>query len=141
MEGKRMALLNAVNTATQAVVANGFIAYTATNVKQGCGIRFNDGSNTISLKGNGIYLVEVNADVVPTNAGLISMQLLKNNVVVPAAKATVTGVASSTSSLSFSTLIKVPCSCNCVDNTANLQVQLTALANVTNASIVVVRIA
>ena len=136
-----MALLNAVNTATQAVVANGFITYTATNVKQGCGIRFNDGSNTISLKGNGIYLVEVNADVVPTNAELISMQLLKNNVVVPAAKATVTGVASSTSSLSFSTLIKVPCSCNCVDNTANLQVQLTALANVTNASIVVVRIA
>ena len=136
-----MALLNAVNTATQAVVANGFIAYTATNVKQGCGIKFNDGSNTISLKDNGIYLVEVNADVVPTNAGLISMQLLKNNVVVPAAKATVTGVASSTSSLSFSTLIKVPCSCNCVDNTANLQVQLTALANVTNASIVVVRIA
>ena len=136
-----MALLNAVNTATQAVVANGFIAYTATNVKQGCGIKFNDGSNTISLKGNGIYLVEVNADVVPTNAELISMQLLKNNVVVPAAKATVTGVASSTSSLSFSTLIKVPCSCNCVDNTANLQVQLTALANVTNVSIVVVRIA
>lgn len=136
-----MALLNAVNTATQAVVADGFIAYTATNVKQGCGISYNDGSNTISLKGNGIYLVEVNADVVPTNAGLISMQLLKNNVVVPAAKATVTGVASSTSSLSFSTLIKVPCSCNCVDNTANLQVQLTALANVTNASIVVVRIA
>lgn len=136
-----MALLNAVNTATQAVVANGFIAYTATNVKQGCGIKFNDGSNTISLKGNGIYLVEVNADVIPTNAELISMQLLKNNVVVPAAKATVTGVASSTSSLSFSTLIKVPCSCNCVDNTANLQVQLTALANVTNASIVVVRIA
>ena len=136
-----MALLNAVNTATQAVVANGFIAYTATNVKQGCGISYNDGSNTISLKGNGIYLVEVNADVIPTNAGLISMQLLKNNVVVPAAKATVTGVASSTSSLSFSTLIKVPCSCNCVDNTANLQVQLTALANVTNASIVVVRIA
>ena len=136
-----MALLNAVNTATQAVVANGFIAYTATNVKQGCGIRFNDGSNTISLKGNGVYLVEVNADVVPTNAGLISMQLLKNNVVVPVAKATVTGTASSTSSLSFSTLIKVPCSYNCVDNTANLQVQLTALANVTNASIVVVRIA
>lgn len=136
-----MALLNAVNTATQAVVENGFIVYTATNVKQGCGIRYNDGSNTISLKGNGIYLVEVNADVIPTNAGLISMQLLKNNVVVPAAKATVTGVASSTSSLSFSTLIKVPCSCNCVDNTANLQVQLTALANVTNASIVVVRIA
>ena len=136
-----MALLNAVNTATQAVVANGFIAYTATNVKQGCGIKFNDGSNTISLKGNGIYLVEVNADVVPTNAELISMQLLKNNVVVPAAKATVTGVASSTSSLSFSTLIKVPCSCNCVDNTANLQVQLTALANVTNASITVVRVA
>ena len=136
-----MALLNAVNTATQAVVANGFIAYTATNVKQGCGIRYIDGSNTISLKDNGIYLVEVNADVVPTNAELISMQLLKNNVVVPAAKATVTGVASSTSSLSFSTLIKVPCSCNCVDNTANLQVQLTALANVTNASIVVVRVA
>lgn len=136
-----MALLNAVNTATQAVVENGFIVYTATNVKQGCGISYNDGSNTISLKGNGIYLVEVNADVIPTNAGLISMQLLKNNVVVPAAKATVTGVASSTSSLSFSTLIKVPCSCNCVDNTANLQVQLTALANVTNASIVVVRIA
>lgn len=136
-----MALLNAVNTATQAVVENGFIVYTATNVKQGCGIRYNDGSNTISLKDNGIYLVEVNADVVPTNAGLISMQLLKNNVVVPAAKSTVTGTASSTSSLSFSTLIKVPCSCNCVDNTANLQVQLTALANVTNASIVVVRIA
>lgn len=136
-----MALLNAVNTATQAVVANGFIDYTIANVKQGCGIKFNEGSNTVSLKANGIYLVEVNADVIPTNAGLISIQLLKNSVLVPGAEATVTGVASSTASLSFTTLIKVPCSCNCVDNTANLQVQLTALANVTNASITVVRVA
>lgn len=136
-----MALLNAVNTAIQAVVADGFITYTATNVKQGCGIKFNEGSNTVSLKANGIYLVEVNADVIPTNAGIISIQLLKNSVLVPGAKATVAGVASSTASLSFTTLIKVPCSCNCVDNTANLQVQLTALANVTNASITVVRVA
>ena len=105
-----MALLNAVNTATQAVVENGFIVYTATNVKQGCGIRYNDGSNTISLKDNGIYLVEVNADVVPTNAELISMQLLKNNVVVPTTIATVTGAANLSSCWSFSTLVKVPCS-------------------------------
>lgn len=139
-----MAVLNTVNTASQTVLADGFLALATNEVKQGCNCRIVHvaGSNTIELNGAGVYLVTVNADVVPTDAGLITMQLLRNGVVVNGAEATVTGVAATVENMSFTTLVRVLC-CSCpdvVNNQANLQIQLTAPATVTNVSATVVRV-
>lgn len=137
-----MALLNAVNTASQTLVANGLVNYTTNTVFKNCGITHVAGSNTVSLKRAGVYLVTVNADVVPTAAGLVSLQLLDNNVLVPGAKGSFTGTAGDTENVSFTTLVRVLKSCaGVIDNTANLQVQVTAGVTLTNANISVVQVA
>lgn len=47
----------------------------------------------MTLKGRiqGLYLVTLNADITPTAAGDIGLNLLRNGVAVPGAEATVTG--------------------------------------------------
>lgn len=136
-----MAFLNTINTISQDILADGLIVFDSNKVKQGCKINHFAGSNAIELIGAGVYLVTVNADVIPTDAGLISMQLLRNGDLVDGALATVTGVAGETANLSFTTLVKVLKSCPCIiDNNATLQVQLTAPASVTNASATLVRV-
>lgn len=139
-----MALLNTVNVTSQDVLADGLLTFETNAVKGGCGcqIRHIARSNTIELNGAGVYLVTVNADVAPTGAGLISMQLLRNGAVVPGALASVTGVAATTENLSFTTLVRVLHTCpNVIYNEASLQVQLTAPATVTNVSATVVKVA
>lgn len=94
------------------------------------------------LCGEGIYLVEVNVDAVPTVAGLYSIKLVNNGVDVNGAEASVTGVAGDTDNLSFTTLIRVakPCACN-PNVGASLQVQVDTAITLTNASMTVVKVA
>ena len=137
-----MATLNTVNTESQSILANGFLAFATNRVSTGhCEIIHPAGSNTIELRGAGVYLVTVNADIAPTEAGLITMQLLRSGFVVNGAEATVTGVAAETENLSFTTLIRVFRPCPAMENEASLQVQLTAPATVTNASATIVKVA
>ena len=141
-----MAYLNAINSVTQTVVADGYLVYD-TKAVSGCssccsqGILFTAGSNTITLRKAGTYLVTVNANVTPTAAGDISLRLVKNGVAVPGASATATGVAVTTFPASFTTLIKVLPSCKAINNVASLQVQLTATGTVTSTSFTAVKIA
>ena len=138
-----MATLNTINTESQTILANGFLTFATNEVRSGCGceIVHTAGSNTIELRGAGIYLVTVNADIAPTGAGLITMQLIRNNLVVSGAEASVTGTAAGVENLSFTTLIKVLRSCPVIENQANLQVQLTAPATVSNVSMTIVKVA
>lgn len=138
-----MATLNTINAESQAILADGFMTFATNQVRTGCGceIVHTAGSNTIELRGAGVYLVTVNADVAPTGAGLITMQLVRNTLAVSGAEASVTGVAGETENLSFTTLVKVLRSCPVIDNQANLQVQLTAPATVTNVSATIVKVA
>lgn len=131
--------LTAVNTTTQTVVADGLLTYDTNTVLSGCSITHTAGSNTVKLGKRGLYLVSVNVDLSPTAAGDIAIQLLNNGVVVLGALATVTGAAGDTYSLAFTTLVRVLPSCCAIDNTSNLQVQVTAAGTVTNANIVVVK--
>ena len=141
-----MAYLNAINSVTQTVVADGYLVYD-TKAVSGCnsccsqGILFTAGSNTITLRKAGTYLVTVNANVTPTAAGDISLRLVKNGVAVPGASATATGVAATNFPASFTTLITVLPSCKAINNVASLQVQLTATGTVTSTSFTAVKIA
>lgn len=134
--------LNTVNTASEALVANAFIDFSTNNVCSGCHIKHVAGSTTINLCGEGIYLVEVNVDAVPTVAGLYSIKLVNNGVDVNGAEASVIGVAGDTDNLSFTTLIRVvkPCACN-PNVGASLQVQVDTAVTLTNASMTVVKVA
>lgn len=131
--------LEAVNTTAQTVVADGLLTFETNTVLSGCSITHIAGSNTVKLGKRGLYMVAVNVDLSPTAAGDIAIQLLNNGVAVPGALATVTGAAGDTYSLALTALVRVLPSCCVIDNTSNLQVQVTAAGTVTNANIVVVK--
>lgn len=134
--------LDAVTVPSQTLAADGYVDFETNRVCTGCSVQHVAGSNTVNLINHGLYAVSVNADIVPTAADPITLQLLNNGTVVPGAEATITGVAGDTAHVAFTTLIRVLKSCPCViDNRANLQVQLTAAGTVTNANIVAVKLA
>lgn len=132
--------LTTVATAAQTVAANGFLTFSTNNLLTGRSISHAAGSTTASL-GYGLYQVSVNADLTPTAAGDIGIQLVRNGAVVPGAEATVTGATGDTYNVGFTTLIAVMRSCCVVNNIANLQVQATAAGTISNASMSIVRLA
>lgn len=136
--------LNAASIAEQSVVANGFIEYPINNLLTGTAIKHTAGSTSVSLI-RGLYLVSVNADIVPAAAGNVGLQLLatteSTSAVINGAQSVVTGTADTAVNLAFSTLIRVRPSCCAVNNSTSVQVQATATATVNNSSIVVVKLA
>lgn len=132
--------LTTVATAAQAVAANGFVNFPTNNLLTGVAIGHIAGSNAVNLI-RGLYLVTLNADVTPTAAGDIGLQLVRNGAVVPGAEATVTGATGDTYNVSFATLIRVLPSCCVINNNSMLQVQATAAGTITNASLSVVKMA
>ena len=129
--------LTTVATAAQTVAANGFVNFPTNNLLTGVAIGHN---TTVNLL-RGLYLVTLNADVTPTAAGDIGLQLIRNGVAVPGAEATVTGATGDTYNVSFATLIRVLPSCCVINNNSMLQVQATAAGTITNASLSVVKMA
>lgn len=134
--------LDAVTVPSQTLTANGYVDFESNRLQTGCSVQHVAGSNTVNLINHGLYLVSVNADIVPATAEPITLQLLNNGETVPGAEATITGVAADSAHIAFTTLIRVLKSCPCViDNRASLQVQITEAANISNANIVVVKLA
>lgn len=117
--------LTTVATAAQTVAANGFVGFPTNNLLTGVSIKHTAGSTSVNLI-QGLYLVTLNADITPTAAGDIGLNLLRNGVAVPGAEATVTGATGDTYNISFATLLRVLPSCCVIDNNAALQVQATA---------------
>lgn len=134
--------LNAVSVPAQTLAADGYVDFDTNRLLTGCSVQHAAGSNTVNIISHGLYAVSVNADITPTAADPITLQLLNNGETVPGAEATITGVAGDTAHVSFTTLIRVLKSCPCViENNASLQVQLTAAGSVANANIAVVKLA
>lgn len=132
--------LSTVNTAAQTLAANGYLAFTANNLKTGVAISHVPGATTVGLI-KGLYLVTVGADVVPTANGDIVLQLVNNGVAIPGAKATFTGTTTAKSNVGISTVVRVLPSCAVINNNANLQVQISAAGTVSNAIMNVVKLA
>ena len=134
--------LDAVTVPSQTLTADGYVDFESNRLQTGCSVQHVAGSNTVNLINHGLYLVSVNADIVPATAEPITLQLLNNGETVPGAEATITGVAADSAHVAFTTLVRVLKSCPCViDNRASLQVQITEAANVSNANIVAVKLA
>ena len=134
--------LNAVSVPAQTLAADGYVDFDTNRLLTGCSVQHAAGSNTVNIISHGLYAVSVNADITPTAADPITLQLLNNGETVPGAEATITGVAGDTAHVAFTTLIRVLKSCPCViDNRASLQVQLTEAGTISNANIVAVKLA
>lgn len=134
--------LDAVTVPSQTLAADGYVDFESNRLQTGCSVQHVAGSNTVNLINHGLYMVSVNADIVPATAEPITLQLLNNGETVPGAEATITGVAADSAHVAFTALIRVLKSCPCiVDNRASLQVQITEAANISNANIVVVKLA
>lgn len=87
------------NKAAQTVAANGFVGFPTNNLLTGVSIKHTAGSTSVNLI-QGLYLVTLNADITPTAAGDIGLNLLRNGVAVPGAEATVTGATGDTYNIS-----------------------------------------
>lgn len=135
--------LDAVTIAAQEFTAatGGTLEFNQNNVWTGRSI-FHTGGASVKLLKAGLYLVAVDADVLATAAGEVTLQLLDSNVAVPGAQATYTATAGETEHVSFEALVHVPFSCCGYNtNTGNLTVGIDAAATVTNAHIVVAKLA
>lgn len=135
--------LDAVTIGAQVftAVTGGILEFNQNNVWTGRSI-FHNGGASIRLLKAGLYFVSVDADVLATAAGPVTVQLLNNGVAVPGAQATITAAAADTEHVSFSALIHVPLSCcNYAATTGNLTVSVSVPATVTNAHIVVAKLA
>ncbi|MCD7811998.1 MAG: hypothetical protein LUG91_09175 [Ruminococcus sp.] len=133
--------LNAVNTTSQTVAADGFVDFNSNSLLTGCAIQHIAGSNSIVLVKPGLYSVSFNADIVPAAAGDITLQLVANGVNVAGAEATVTGATTDTANVSFNSVVRVRPNCPVIDNTTTLQVEVNAAGTISNANISVIKLA
>ena len=131
--------LAAYNTNSQILLAGDLVNFTTNRILKGKYITHASNSPDVGLK-VGRYLVTMHFDFTPTAAGDIVFQLLNKNVVIPSEKVTVTAATGSNYTASMTTLIEVDPSCIAVNNNAILQVQISAGATVTNASISVLKV-
>lgn len=128
------------NPNVQTLNANDFVTFNSIANLTGCGINFNAGTTPAILK-EGVYLVIIDANLVGTAAGPVSLQLLNNNTAVQNAVATFTAAAGTEYNASISTVIKVLPSCCCNKNIANLQLQvLNTGVELTNVTMTIVKL-
>lgn len=135
--------LDAVTLGAQVFTAadGGVLEFNQNNVITGGSI-YHQGGASIRLRKAGLYLIMVDADVLATAAGDVTLRLFNNAVAVPGAQATITAAAADTEHVSFSALVVVPLSCcEYGVTTGNLTVGIDVPATVTNAHIVVAKLA
>lgn len=139
----RKSTLNAINTTAQALTANSLVAFNSANVT-GQSIAFTAGTTPAVLQKAGLYLVTVNANLLGTAAGPVTLQLLNNNNAIAGASATVTTADATEYTASITTVIEVPCSFPCTPTANNVSLQLqvqTTGVTVNSVDLVAVKLA
>lgn len=98
------------NTAAPTVAIGGIIPVGTTTRRYGCNVR-QDG-NTITLCGNGYYLVNVSATVTPTAAGTVSVTAQKDGVAIIGATGAETVSATGTAvNIGITAIVRNACGC------------------------------
>lgn len=133
--------VKAFNQTSQTVLSNGSPVLLNQEITGGkcSGITINNSSITLCKPGT--YFVSVNANALATAAGDLTLELLNKGVAIPSAIASVTADTTATENLSFSTLITVDCSCNCINNNVVLTLLNTGVeATYSNIQITIFKI-
>lgn len=101
----------AVNTASPALNVGDIVPVTTTNRRYGQNIRL--GGNTITLLGQGYYLVNVSATLIPAAAGTVTVTGQKDGVAVIGATGSATVAAVSTAAnIGLTFIVRNDCCCN-----------------------------
>lgn len=100
-----------VNTNIPTLTASSIIPINSTNRRYGCNLR-QDG-NTITMLGQGYYLINVSATVTPTAAGTVSVTAQKDGVAIIGATASETvTTTTSTVNLNITAITRNTCGCD-----------------------------
>lgn len=110
--------LNAFTNTNQAIAVNDLVKF-ANYKSTGCSIDF-DGGSSIRIDKPGLYHIIFNAFTVESGTGgNVIVQLMKNGVPVAGAIAEAqSGTTTGIENLMFSTIVEIPKSCDCIDNSA-----------------------
>lgn len=124
-------MVSSYNTTTQNLAVDDTLTFTTNRVRTGCSVSHTPGAAEFILHRPGYYYVAFNGYGATAGvAGDVVATLLSDGTAVPGAEASgYSGAAAEGVSLSFSTIIKVLPSCNCVDNAVTLTVQNTGVAS------------
>jgi len=124
-----------------AITADAIIPLNVNALKKNCTVMHTEGSSTISLTRPGVYAVYVSATGSTTDAGTFGAQLLKNGTAVTQATASATTAAGSTANISFSTMVFVAPSCNCVNNKGAVTLQYTgSVGTIANIDVTILKV-
>ena len=132
-------VFSVVKVSSQALLANEFVVFDEELFKAVCMELMPTGTG-VRLPCKGRYHVSLDLDFTPTATGEFAVEILKNGVVLPAAVATNQGTLSEPTHVHVQGEFSVLKSCECIDNTALIQVAVTAAGTVSNANLVVERI-
>lgn len=122
------------NTTAQAVGANSALPLGSINRRFGCSVDLN--GNGVNIREQGYYNVDGSITYTPTDAGLLTVQLMADGVAVPGASASVTAVAATTYNLSIVGMVRRCCS---APGTLTLMVNLAGTVN--NVGLIVGKVA
>lgn len=113
-----MKLIQMANNIADAVITGERITFGVVDRKiNGDCNTFTNTDTTISINQAGYYEVNVTSNIVPSVAGLVSIELYEGTTPITTAIATTTGVIGDTYNLSFSKIIRVlPNCCGIVTN-------------------------
>lgn len=97
------------NVSAPTVQAGAIVPVGNTTRRYGCSVR-QDG-NTITLCGQGYYLVNVSATLSPTAAGTVSLTAQKDGVAIIGATAAQTVAANGTANVAITAIVRNACGC------------------------------
>lgn len=131
--------LSTYSTADQTVAAGDFIRFDINRVHTGNSIKHCPNSTVITLAGAGLYSGAFNANFTADASGATTFQLYRNGVPVEGAVAEHQATADVPIAVAFPILELVRPSCVAIDNTASLQVQVSAAGTINAANIDLVK--
>lgn len=132
-------VFSVVKVSPQTLQANEFVVFDEELFKAVC-MELMPTGTMVKLPCKGRYHVSLDLDFTPTATGEYAVEILKNGIVLPAAVATNQGTLAEPMHVHVQGEFSVLKSCECVDNTALIQVAVTTAGTVSNANLVVERI-
>lgn len=103
-------ILYAANTNSQNFVSTGTVINFGTLVRRyGCNCNLSGGN--VEISGMGYYDLDANVTFVPSTTGIVTVEVLKDGVAIPGARAIVNGTATLREAITIPTVVRQHCNC------------------------------